>query len=66
MRGKCQVIGCNETAKFNLYKTYPQNYCRFCGRGDTDGEKRWLNVCDKHEKEIGDENERRATAKLKC
>lgn len=41
---KCQVNGCKETAKFALYKTFPN------------GSKRWLNVCKQHDEEIGQEN----------
>lgn len=44
----CQVEGCLNLAEYALYKTFP------------DGAKTWLNVCRLHEKEIGDENVRRA------
>ena len=47
---KCEVDGCEHLAKWNLYKTMPS------------GEKVWLNVCTKHEKEVGDENLRRIGA----
>ena len=53
MRGKCEVEGCEEKAKFALYKTYPN------------GEKKWLHVCDFHEIKIGDENGRRAGGHIK-
>jgi len=42
--GKCQVEGYHNKANCGLYKT------------DTKGHKVWLNVCSRHEIEIGDEN----------
>ncbi len=48
LKGKCEIGGCNEKAKYGLFKTYP------------DGVKRWLHVCRLHEGEIGSENMRRA------
>jgi len=53
MRGKCQVTGCEQPAKYPLYKTYPN------------GLKVWLHVCDKHEVEIGTENSKRAGGRIK-
>ena len=47
-QGKCQVEGCQTPAKYGLFKTYPN------------GKKRWLYVCELHEKIIGDENMVRA------
>ena len=44
---KCEIDGCEKQAPFALFITLP------------DGTKQWLNVCAKHEKEIGDENLRR-------
>lgn len=44
----CQVEGCHYEAKFNLY------------RFNRDGTKTWINVCDMHERRIGDANMRRA------
>ena len=46
--GPCQVEGCNEKAKYGLYRT------------DSKGNKEWLHVCRLHEGEIGSENMRRA------
>ncbi len=48
MKGQCEVEGCQDPAKYGLYKTQP------------DGKKVWLHVCRKHEGEIGSENHRRA------
>ena len=45
-REQCQIGGCQNPAKYSIYKTYP------------DGKNRWLHVCKEHEKEIGDENVR--------
>ena len=42
--GKCQVEGCPDKARYGIYKTI------------TKGHKVWLNVCSRHEIEIGDEN----------
>ena len=44
----CEVEGCDNTAKYALYKTVP------------DGKKQWLNVCADCAQVIGDENEKRA------
>ena len=44
----CQVEGCNNLAKYGLYKT------------NSDGTKAWLQVCKLHEGEIGNENMVRA------
>lgn len=49
---RCQVNGCQNPAEYKLFKTYP------------DGEKKWLHVCEKHEREIGSKNMRR-TQKLR-
>ena len=46
--GKCQIEGCGNGAKWGTYKTF------------LDGSKKWLYVCDGHEREIGDENLARA------
>lgn len=46
--GQCQVEGCANSAKYGLFKTYP------------DGKKEWLYVCPLHEGHIGNENHRRA------
>ncbi len=43
--GHCQVEGCNEKAKYGLYRT---------------DSKDWLHVCPLHEGVIGSENQRRA------
>ena len=48
MKAKCEVEGCNNLAKYAMYKTYP------------DGKKRWLHVCESCEQEIGQENYKRA------
>jgi len=48
MKEQCQIEGCQNLAKYVLYKTYP------------DGKKKWLHVCREHEGEIGSENMRRA------
>jgi len=53
MKRQCEVPNCTNPARYGLNKTFP------------DGKKRWLNVCEKHDKEIGDENERRANANHK-
>lgn len=45
--GQCQVEGCLNPAKYNLFRT-------------SNGKKVWLDVCEKHERIIGDENMRRA------
>ena len=45
--GKCQVEGCNDSAKYGLYRT-------------KNGQKEWLHVCRLHEGQIGSENMRRA------
>lgn len=49
--GQCQIEGCNNPAKYGLYRTNP------------DGQKEWLYVCPLHEREIGDENVRRCGIK---
>ena len=41
--GKCQVHGCNQPARYGLYRT-------------TDGKKEWIYVCRRHESEMGYEN----------
>jgi len=46
--GKCEVEGCNEKAKYGLYRT------------DNKGNKEWLHVCRLHEGLIGNENLKRA------
>ncbi len=46
--GQCEVKGCQNEAKYGLFKTYPN------------GRKVWLHVCPLHEREIGNENLRRA------
>ena len=46
--GQCQVENCFNTAKYGLYKTFP------------DGRKEWLHVCPLHEQQIGDDNMRLA------
>ena len=46
--GQCQVEGCNNKAKYGLYRT------------DSKGNKEWLYICSKHEGSIGYENIRRA------
>ena len=48
MKGQCEVNGCTNQARFALYRT------------DPDGEKKWIHVCQTHEKEIGAENLQRA------
>jgi len=48
MDGKCQISDCTNPAKYALYNT--------C----LSGEKKWLHVCVKHDKEIGHENILRA------
>ena len=48
MKKICEVEYCQYFAKYALYKTY------------LDGIKKWLQVCRLCEKEIGDENMRRA------
>lgn len=45
---QCQIDGCQNLAKYALYKLFPNS------------EKRWLHVCREHEEEIGSENMRRA------
>lgn len=49
----CQIDGCEQRAKYALYKT------------ETDGTKRWLHVCRLHEAEIGQENLARAGGRIK-
>ena len=49
---QCEVNGCKRPAKWGLYKTFPN------------GEKRWLRVCDGHEKEIGQKNLQRAGGRV--
>ena len=51
INGKCQIRGCWGKAKFNLYRALPG------------GRKKWVEVCDKCEREIGDENMNRAGGK---
>ena len=46
--GICQVEGCQDKAKYALYRT------------DSKGNKEWLHVCHLHEGIIGSENHRRA------
>jgi len=53
MKGQCQIPNCQNQAKYAINKTY------------LSGEQKWLHVCEKHDKEIGDENERRANANHK-
>jgi len=48
MKEQCQISNCNNPVKYALYKTFPN------------GEKKWLHVCEKHDKEIGHENILRA------
>lgn len=48
MKRQCEVNGCQQPAKYALFKTFPN------------GEKRWLHVCKDHEAEIGNENMKRA------
>ena len=48
VKGQCEVEGCNNLAKYGLYRTKPN------------GKKEWLKVCIFHEGQIGDENMRRA------
>ena len=48
MKKECEVEGCENLAKYALYKTH------------SNGEKRWLHVCDSHDLEIGSENFKRA------
>ena len=45
---QCQIGGCKNLAKYALYKTF------------SNGEKKWLHVCESHEQEIGQDNYRRA------
>jgi len=45
--GPCQIDGCNQRARFGIFKT-------------EDGTKKWLYVCRWCEKEIGRENMERA------
>lgn len=49
----CEIEGCPNPAKWALFKTLE------------DGSKKWLNVCDKHEENIGYENLRRAGGHIK-
>ena len=49
----CEVGGCQQKAKFNLY------------RFNRDGTKVWTEVCDMHERSIGDANMRRAGGSYK-
>ena len=42
--GKCQIEGCGNGARWGIYKTFP------------DGSKKFLYVCDGHDKEIAQEN----------
>jgi len=44
----CEIDGCNNPAKYALYKTFP------------DGHKEWLNVCKECDNVIGAENIKRA------
>jgi hypothetical protein len=48
MKGQCEIPGCNNPARYALYKTLP------------DGKKKWLHVCLRHEADIGHENILRA------
>ena len=48
MKNRCEVKGCLYRAKYALFKTLPT------------GEKVWLHICDKCEREIGRENLMRA------
>ena len=43
----CEAEGCNNPARYALYKTYPEG-------------KKWIYVCKKHEGLIGNENMKRA------
>ena len=52
MLKECEIGGCQKLAEYNLYKTFPN------------GKKEWLYVCKEHEKEIGDENMRRAGGRI--
>jgi len=45
---QCEIEGCPNPARYAIYKTFP------------DGRKRWLHVCDYHDKQIGRENILRA------
>ena len=49
MKGKCEIEGCQNKARYTIYYTDPKN-----------GKKEWLYVCIRHEGQIGDENMRRA------
>lgn len=48
MKKQCEVYGCERPAKYALFKTFPG------------GRKRFLHVCKEHEREIGNENLKRA------
>jgi len=48
----CEVAGCLDKAKYNLYRYNP------------DGTKDWVYVCGSHEKEIGHSNLRRAEGNI--
>jgi len=54
--GLCQVEGCNNKAKYWLYKTYFHTFLNSPSRGI----KKWLHVCRGCERGIGNENMRRA------
>jgi len=47
-RGICQIEGCPNLQMYSIYKTFP------------DGTKKWLRVCQRHDKLIGSENLQRA------
>ena len=47
--GPCEYGGgCRRKARFSIYRTYPS------------GRKHWVNLCDKHERIVAAENEKRA------
>ena len=50
--GICEIEGCLRAAEYGLNR-------------QVGGDKIWTNVCRAHEKEIGDENYKRAIAKEK-
>lgn len=50
--GECQISGCDNKAQYNLYKNMPK------------GVKRWIQVCDRCERAIGDANARRVGGKV--
>ena len=41
---QCRITGCKQYGRWSLYHTLPNR------------KKEWIDVCDKHEKEIGAEN----------